>query len=97
MKLINVPDDVSIKYKVHVQDIGWMDWVKDGKLAGTTGQGKRLEAIRIKLEGLGDYSVKYRVHVKDIGWMNWVSNGEVAGTEGQSKRIEAIQIRIVKN
>lgn len=94
IKIENIPEDVSIKYKVHVQDIGWMNWVKDGDLAGTTGEGKRLEAIQIELEGLEEYNIEYRVHVQDIGWMNWVKNGEKAGTEGQSKRIEAIQIKI---
>ena len=28
----------TIEYKVHVQDIGWMDWVKAGGAAGTSGQ-----------------------------------------------------------
>ena len=42
----------QIKYQAHVQDIGWQDWVYDGAEAGTTGQNKKVEAIRIKLEGL---------------------------------------------
>ncbi len=29
-----------IWYNVHVEDIGWMGWVKDGEVAGTTGKGK---------------------------------------------------------
>jgi uncharacterized protein YjdB len=32
-----------------VQDIGWTDWNKNGEIAGTTGQGKRIKAIEIKL------------------------------------------------
>ena len=39
----------GIKYPPHVQTYGWLDWVKDGELAGTTGESKRLEAIEIKL------------------------------------------------
>ena len=35
---------------MHVQDIGWMDWVKNSKPAGTTGQSLRVEAIQIKVE-----------------------------------------------
>lgn len=40
---------LNILYRVHVQDIGWTEWKKNGETAGTTGQGKRIEAIEIKL------------------------------------------------
>ena len=40
----------KIKYRVHVQDYGWMDWKQNGELAGTTGENKRIEAIEIKVE-----------------------------------------------
>ncbi len=40
----------NIKYRVHVQDYGWMDWVTNGQVAGTTGQSKRVEAIQIIVE-----------------------------------------------
>ncbi len=40
----------SIRYRVHVQDIGWMDWVSNGQIAGTTGQSKRIEAIQIEIK-----------------------------------------------
>ena len=33
--------------RVHVQDIGWQNWVRNGRIAGTTGQSKRIEAIQI--------------------------------------------------
>ena len=82
---------------MHVQNIGWQNWVKNGEIAGTTGQSLRVEAIRIKLPndliGFGD--VEYQVHVQNIGWQNWVKNGEIAGTTGQSLRVEAIQIELV--
>jgi uncharacterized protein YjdB len=34
---------------VHCQGKGWTDWVKNGEIAGTVGQSKRLEAIQIRL------------------------------------------------
>ena len=75
-----------------------MNWVKNGAMAGTTGQGKRVEAIKIKLEGelAKQYDVEYQVHSQDYGWMNWVKNGAMAGTTGQGKRVEAIKIRLLK-
>ena len=32
-----------------MQTYGWQDWVKNGEMAGTSGEAKRLEAIEIKL------------------------------------------------
>lgn len=87
--------NVNIKYKTHVQDIGWMDWVSDGKTSGTTGKAKRVEAIQIKYDSeFKEDSLQYKAHVEDIGWMDWVKNGEIAGTTGKAKRIEAIEIKI---
>ena len=85
----------SINYQVHAEKIGWQDYKKDGELAGTTGESKRLEAIKISLND-NEYngSVEYRVHVEKIGWQDYRKDGELAGTTGESKRLEAIQIRL---
>ena len=84
----------SLQYQVHVQNIGWMDYVSGGEVAGTTGQAKRIEAIRIQLLGnlANTYNVIYRTHVQNYGWMTWVMNNSLSGTTGQSLRIEAIEI-----
>ena len=85
----------DVYYRVHVQDIGWMDWVENGAVAGTTGRSLKIEAIQIKILEKPSYvSVEYSAHVQDIGWMDWVENGAVAGTTGRSKRVEAIQIKL---
>ncbi len=85
----------TVTYSAHVQDIGWMDFVKDGSTAGTTGRNKHLEALKISLER-PEYtgSIRYRAHVQDIGWMNPVSNGAVAGTVGRNKPTEAVCIEL---
>ena len=83
----------TLQYRVHVQDIGWMDWVDAGQPAGTTGQGKRIEAIEMRLTGeLAEYySVEYIVHIQDYGYnQGWVKDGALAGTTGESKRIEEV-------
>ncbi|WP_162624547.1 cellulase family glycosylhydrolase [Acetobacterium sp. KB-1] len=44
----------TVSYSVHGQDYGWSQgWKKDGEVAGVTGQSKRLESIRIKIEREG--------------------------------------------
>jgi len=88
----------TVRYSSHVQDHGWMNWVKDSALSGTTGESKRVEAIKIDLgnsEIIPDNAViKYQVHAQDHGWMDWKQNGQIAGTQGESKRIEAIRIKL---
>ena len=69
--------DGGLEYRVHVQDIGWMDWVKQGSSAGTAGQSKRLEEITINFENTTGYegTMLYRVHVQDYGWLPWTEAG----------------------
>ncbi len=66
-------------------------------MAGTEGQAKRLEAIKITLKDLSGVKIKYQTHIQDIGWQDWKYDGTLAGTEGQSKRLEAIRIELEEN
>ena len=95
-KVTVVRQTPSVNYSTHVQDIGWQGYVKDGSTAGTTGQSKRLEAIRIKLSNNTSYNgtIQYQTHIQDIGWQGWKMNDEMSGTSGQSKRLEAIRIKL---
>lgn len=49
LHLTGVPDK-KLYYEAHVQDIGWQGVRKDGEMAGTTGQSKRIEAVKIWVE-----------------------------------------------
>ena len=95
----NQPLSGGISYEVHAQGIGWMNSAADGTLAGTEGQSRRLEAVRISLTGdmAGErgYSVWYRVHSQTYGWLGWAHDGAEAGTTGLSKRAEAIEMQIL--
>ena len=83
----------TIVMQAHVQSYGWMSKVELGSVLGTTGKGKRLEAITLKPVGY-DFNIEYSVHAQSYGWMDYVKNGEVAGTSGQRKRLEAVKIRL---
>ena len=84
-----------VGYQTHVQDYGTQAYVYDGAMAGTEGECKRMESIRMKLPSSVNSSIQYRSHVQDIGWeKKWASNGSLSGTEGQCKRLEAIQIKL---
>ena len=77
IKLQDKPFTGSIRYRTHVQKVGWQGWKKEGQLSGTTGRALRLEAIQIKLTGqmAKEYDVWYRVHAQRFGWMGWAKNG----------------------
>ena len=82
----------SIEYQAHVQNVGWMNEVKNGATAGTTGKGLRLEAFAINYFGPG--IIKYQAHIQNYGWTSERVNGEVLGTIGMSLRLEAFKIWI---
>lgn len=108
----NLPKGASITYKAHSQNKGWMDAVTteagtpvdEAEMAGTKGEGLRLEALRLTLNGMPGYALKVSVHVQNKGWMKAVTikNGsdldktDIVGTEGEGLRLEGIKIQIVK-
>ena len=89
--LPNKPDGET-DVVVHMKEIGNKEYknIKKDTLIGTTGQNRRLEAIRI----IGKESFYlYRVHQKSIGWSEWANNGEWAGTTGKGLQMEALEIK----
>lgn len=104
----NPVNDSGFAYRAHVADYGWLDAVRDGQIAGTTGKGKQLEAIKITPpEGL-ELSVKF--HIQNKGWQTWsgikkgTSSGEgsstndpIIGTVGESLRAEALEVNVISN
>ena len=91
--VIYATNNGSIRYQVHLQDKGWIDTVYDGRMAGTTGEARRMEAIAIAISGV-DGTLSYKVHIQDYGWLKDETEGIIAGTTGQSKRMEAIIINL---
>ena len=101
-------DDIVVKYRAHVQSIGWMDPVENGEVAGTVGEKKRLEAIKITPpDGV---VMKVEAHIQTDGWKTYegIKKGKssgtgstktdpIIGTVGESKRLEAIKITCTKN
>ena len=97
----NPPSDGSgaVSYMTHVQSYGNQKWVSDGSISGTSGEGKRLEAISIKVNNaqLNNISggIAYTTHVQTYGWsQGWKYNGAASGTRGEGKRLEAIRIQL---
>lgn len=85
---------VSVKYRTHVQNVGWQEYSSDGNTSGTTGKSLRLEGINVKVENDSKLGIEYTTHVQDIGWQDYVADNSLSGTEGKSKRLEAIKIKL---
>lgn len=95
-----------IWYAAHVQDIGWMNPVRDNDIAGTTGEGLRLEALLLMGVGGQDAQgnakplrrITAQAHVQDLAWMDPVTatDGDfiMVGTVGRALRMEALRLSI---
>ena len=88
---------VNVKYNVHLQDTGWQAQKSNGSTAGSTGNSKRIEAIKISVSGLTNGGVMYRTYIQNSGWQTWKTSGSLSGTTGKSLRAEAIQIKLTGN
>ena len=111
-KPVNVPsdarNDIGLRYRVHVQKYGWLPSVHDGQIAGTAGENKRLEALKITPpEGV---ELEVDVHIQTYGWRTYKgvkkgkssglgtsANDPICGTVGEAKRLEGIRIRCTEN
>lgn len=83
----------SVDYDVHMQSYGWLNGEKDGSASGKPGEGKRLEAVKIRISGVSGLGVAYQVYSVDGNW-RFGSDGSVAGTTGEEKRVEAIKVSL---
>lgn len=111
MPLLKCP---GVRYEVYTRHFvlnttgsGWWGGVeKNGNMAGTTGQNRRIEALRIDLDGAvpPGTTIEYQVHQQNNGWLpsntTWYSAWADAGTPGFTfpnlpLRLEAIKIRLV--
>lgn len=83
------------KYQAHCSDIGWQDPVNDGQVAGTIGENRALECIRILDLSIPDLGIHGFAHVQNVGWSNGNVIGEDIGSTGQGLPIEAIKIGLI--
>lgn len=86
-----VQEPVNLKYRGHVENIGWQDYVREGQTCGTVGQSLRLEAIQIDTS----LEIQAKAHIQDIGWVDYgtINKDTIIGTTGEAKRLEALCLR----
>ncbi len=94
---LNVDDGkMHIQYEAHVSNIGWMSSKRDGSTAGTTGQSKAVEDLKVSiLNPEEDGSVQIDAHVSGIGWQGWdTPSASEGGATGQGRAVEAVRLRL---
>ena len=100
-------NDLGMRYRAHVQTAGWLAPVHDGQVAGTTGYGKRMEALKMTPPDGVELAVD--AHIQGVGWRTYSGikkgassgtgsspNDPIIGTVGKGLRLEAIRIRVIK-
>ena len=88
-------NNVGLKYRAHVQDVGDCEEVRDGQTAGTKGFSKRLEAIAIdvdslrKVKGYENLVINVLAHIQDIGDKTYkdIKSKTVIGTKNEKRRL----------
>ena len=87
----------SLSLRAHVSGVGWQPAVGNGGTAGTTGQSRAVEALRVRLSGelSARYTVWYRVHSAEFGWLGWACDGADAGSAGYGRAVQAVQVAVL--
>lgn len=82
----------SLHYRVHIEDKGWDDVHQSGEIAGTVGQSKRVEALKIDWP---NHDVYAKAHIQSIGWKDYgkITSDTVIGTVGQALRLECLCLK----
>ena len=83
----------TTQFRAHVAGNGWLEWKTYNEIVGTTGEGRRMEALEFKAFPIALIEQLGRVHVAGIGWMDKeYGPNALLGTTGQNRRMEAFQL-----
>lgn len=72
----------NIRYRVHLRDGDWLDWVNGYNKADSNNGyagilGKVIDAVQVEFSGVGDYKATYRVRKQgEKKFLDWQYNGE---------------------
>lgn len=88
---IKNPSIGRLKYNAHLENIGWQGWKSDGETAGTTGENRRLEAIKID----APFEIEAMAHIQNLGWVDYgkITKDTVIGTTGEGLRLECLKLK----
>ena len=69
---------LKLSLSSHVGMVGWQPEVRDEMMSGTTGQSRRIEAIKASLHNTTGLpgNIQYSSHVSYVGWQDWKQAGD---------------------
>ena len=84
----------GVRYEVYADGVGWKN-AENGDMAGTTGEARRLEDLRVYV-GDETYTggISYSAYLQSYGWRPVAADGEDAGLAGSGKRLEAVRMNL---
>ncbi len=88
--LVNQPEGVTgtIVYQANLSGSGWLDWVDNNDICGSSETNMPLEAVRVSLNGqLAELYDVYTMVYQNGQWSQWAVNGATAGQEGMGLRL----------
>lgn len=90
-KLKYYTPEEKLKYRSHIEDMGWQEWKTNGQTSGTTGESRRLEAIQIDAK----FDVYAKAHIENTGWVDYgkINKDTVIGTTGKKLRLECLCLK----
>jgi len=92
MSLISLPSNAKISYRAYLKNEGWTAWASNNAVLGSNG--KTIEALEAKLEGMNEYHVAIQPYVEGSGWWDWAYDGATAGSVGST--LSAYRVKIEK-
>lgn len=84
----------TVNYSSYVRSSGWTNSVKNGATAGTTGQSKKVEAVKMSISQMDNLGIQYSTHVSNVGWTSYVNGDAVSGQASAGKQVEAIKVQL---
>lgn len=81
---------VGLEYRTHIAHQGYLGYVDEGQLSGTTGLAIQVEALEVLIDGKNG-CIELEGQVAQIGWQ---PASKLAGTVGKGLQLEAFRLRL---
>ncbi|MBM7689068.1 hypothetical protein BCR24_09445 [Enterococcus ureilyticus] len=82
------PTAKGLSYRMHLAEEGWLGYVTENQMAGTTGLGIESQCLEVYMDGKKE-NIQIDAHVAEKGWLT-----NAGGTVGQRLSLQAVKINL---
>ncbi|TQI79267.1 hydrophobic W protein [Serratia fonticola] len=82
------PGTEGLSYRMHLAEEGWLGYVSNNQMAGTTGLNIDAQCLEVCVNGKKE-NIQIDAHVAEKGWLT-----NAGGTVGQKLSLQAVKIRL---